>query len=271
MTQANTPHPSSLGGAKLVIVAIALGLAAVVLNYFYVQGVRRAENETSFKAYILTRAMRAGERIKERDVNVVTLPQRFEQSFHNIGAVNESDWLGDVNKQVQRSVSAGSILRREDFQPPTDTRELDIDITPNMRRVSLPVNSRTISGMLRAGMWVDIEAPFQTGGALPTILPVLERIKVIAVGTQVVGADDSAGPSRAPSSYHTITIEVTPQDATNLAMIERLAAGDFEIQIRNPGDTKYVKIPPPSGDSGINPAVMDLLRIKLGEPPAPKR
>ena len=62
-----------------------------------------------------------------------------------------------------------------------------------------------------------------------------------------------------------------PQDATNLAMIERLAVGDFEIQIRPPGDTKLVKIPPPSADSGINPAVIDLLRKRLGEAPAVKR
>lgn len=271
MSQANPPHPSPLGGAKLVVVALLLGLAAVILNYFYVRGVREAESESSIRIYVLTRSLRAGDRIKERDVNAVSLPYRFEQSFRDIGAVNESDWKGDINKQVQRPVKEGSILRREDFQPPTEARDLDIEITPNMRRVSLPVNSRTISGMLRAGMWVDIEAPFQTGGALPTILPVLERVKVIAVGTQVVGEDDAAGRSRTPTSYHTITIEVTPQDATNLAMIERLAAGDFEIQIRNPGDTKYVKIPPPSGDSGINPAVMDLLRVRLGEPPAPKR
>jgi Flp pilus assembly protein CpaB len=244
----------------------------VVLNYFYVENVRKGENEKSFNVFIATRSLKPGDRLKERDAEAIQLPRRFEQSFVRMGAMTDSDMASVYDKeQVKRSVPSGTILIHNHFVEPTDARELDLNITNGMREVSLPVNSRTISGVLRAGMWVDIEAPFQVGGSLPLVMPVLERVQLKAVGSQSAADADQGGRSRSPSSYHTITIEVTPKDATSLAMIERLAVGDFEIQIRPPGDTKLVKIPPPSADSGINPAVMDLLRRRLGEPPAPKR
>ena len=193
--------------------------------------------------------------------------------MNEFGAVDESylDMRLDSDT-VQRRIGAGDILRYVHFDK-TGAENIDTKITPGRRLVSLPVDSRTLPGALREGMHVDIEGSFQTGGAIPQVMTIMEDVKVIAIGTRTVYDESDSGAYRAPTSYHAITIEVKPADATSVAMIERLVVGDFQIEIRNPGDTALAKISPneQSADSDINPKVLDLIDKKAMEPPAAKR
>ena len=112
-------------------------------------------------------------------------------------------------------------------------------------------------------MRVDLEAPFQTAQGIVTVLPVMENVQVVALGTQTAFDDDSR-PDRLQRSYQNITIQVTPEEATDLANIARMTLGNFEVQLRNPSDTAAVKIE----KGGINPEVRKLLADRQ---PAPAR
>lgn len=257
-----------MGGTRLVIVALVLAILAVVANSLYIASVRRQVQQDSFEAFVLTRSVLPGDRLRKQDIKKISLPRSFEAGFKELGAMDETglDVRINSNDTVRRSVSAGDILRYMHFDIP-EGKDIDTKIPSGMRLVSLPVNSRTIPGAMREGMYVDIEAPFQTGGALPLVLPVMENVKVIAVGTRTIYDDNDAVRSRPMGSYYSITIEVTPQEATSLSMVQRLAVGEFDIQLRNPGDTKLVKIP----GGGINPAVLALVDKKIVEPPPARR
>jgi Flp pilus assembly protein CpaB len=255
MNQRN-PSDQPIAGTRLVVVALLLAILAVIVTNFYIERIRRQVAESSFDVYVLTRAVRPGVELSEKDVKRIAVPEKFEQAFTDLAYVDEEALqLRLADKEVfQRSADAGEIVTFRLFVPPVG-RDLDRNITDGWRLVSLPVNNRTIPGALQEGMYVDIEAPFHTGGAAPVTMPVMERVKVIALGTNTVYDEDDSSRRRGSRSFRNITIEVTPAEATQLSNVQRIAAGEFELHLRNPSDTQRPKIDVP----GINPEVLQLI------------
>jgi len=101
-------------------------------------------------------------------------------------------------------------------------------------------------------MYIDIEAQFP-GGSL-NVLPVMERVEVFSVGSRTIGGDANS-TSRSSRNFTTISIQVSPDDATSLEKIKKLVVGDFELHMRNPADNTTPKIP----EGGINPQVLKLI------------
>ena len=251
----NTQPPA--GGAKLVLVSLALAMAAVIVTNVYIAQIKRKVEGESFVVYRLTRSVKPDHKLAVQDVSEVPVPEQYHESFR--GFITKGELEGRVGDTIKRSAGAGEFLSYSLFTTP-DTVSDATQITLENRLVSLPVNSRTIPGMLRPGMYVDIEAPFDMGGAIPTVMTVKERVKILAMGTSVEG--DEAGASRGYGSFRTITIELSPEEATQMSMIKLAASGDFELQVRNPADTQMPKI-----KSGlINPAVRELVEKRSHEP-----
>lgn len=263
MNQAPVPNQPDEGNPKLLIIAIALAVVAVVLTNIYIERVRRQVEENSFDVYVLTRAVRPGDRMTERDVRKLAVPQKFKDSFEGLGAMDEAGLKTRLAERetLQRAASAGSVLTYAMFLAEGGD-DLDRNIAPGKRLVSLPVNSRTAPGALREGMFVDIEATFATGASLPVTLPVMENVKVVALGTRTVYDDDTGARQRPIARYQSITIEVSPDEATHLSMVQRLMIGDFDLHLRNPRDAARPKIP----EGGINPAVLDLIERRHQRP-----
>jgi Flp pilus assembly protein CpaB len=252
-----------------VLLALGFALVAVILVNAYIEYVRRQVEQASFNVYVLTRSLAPGDRLKERDVRKVAVPKSFENNLRELHLMNDDEVqvkLGE-GTPVERAASQGDLLRWEVYTAPDGPAP--VEISKGKRLVSLPVNSRTVPGSLRPGMFVDIEAAFNRGGAVPEVLPVMERVKVKAVGTHTVGEEASAAPGRTRSlgSFRAITIEVSPAEATDLSMIERVAVGDFELHLHNPDDNTAPKIP----NGGINPDVLDLLDKRKRDAPATRR
>lgn len=255
-----TQHPGTPStqarGTRSVILAFVLALLAVILTNLYIANVRRQVERESFVAYTLTRSMLPGDKIRKADVKEILVPRSFEESFKLLGAIDDTSLqirLAEA-RPLERSAAQGDILRFAHFNAPEDT-EHDRDITAGKRRVSLPVNARTVPGALRAGMYVDIEAAFNTGGGLPEVLTVIENVQIKAVGTRTITDESSGERVRRYGAFNSISIEVEPQQATELSMIERIAVGEFELHIRNPSDKGTPKI----RSGGINPEVLDLI------------
>lgn len=258
MTQFQTPPPASTGGAKLVVIALILAVTAVVLNSFYINYKERQRDEDVFEVFVATRSAQAGDFLREKDFKPIQLPRRFQESFAGIGTLSETELRNNLSNRLEQPVVAGELLSIRHYTPVERDRVVTA-IKAGTRLVSLPVNSRTLPGALRKGMAVDIEAPFQTDKGVE-VMPVMEDVEVIALGNQTV-FDEASPRDRPYSSYQTITIQVSPQDATMLANIVRMALGNFEIQLRNPSDDARPKIPRDT----INPDVVALWRARRPE------
>jgi Flp pilus assembly protein CpaB len=257
MTPTNTTTPPAPGGAKLMLVAIVLGIVAIVLTNIYIEMVRREVTEEGFVAYTLTRAVKRDTPLNKKYVNAVSVPSKFKDSFVRLGAINKLNFETVYLVQrspFQRTVKEGELLTYAMFTGESG-RNVDQHIRKGKRWIALPVNSVTVPGALRAGMFVDLEGTFPGQGALRTTLTVMERVEVMALGPQLAIQDADTTRRASTRRYRTLTIEVTPEEATDLSMIQRLLNGEFELHLRNPDDNQRPKIP----NGGINPYLLDMI------------
>lgn len=264
MSERTPTPPPQAGSTKLVIIALVIALVVVVLTNIYIETVRRQVNETAFEVYVLTRNVQPGDTLQQRDIQAQLVPQRFKDSFDRLQVVDRQAMSLHVDQRdtIQRPARTGDLVRSQLFRTPgLDDRALEVE--SGKRLIALPVNSASLPGVLQQGMYVDIEAPFFTGGSQPEVLTIMERVQIIALGTHSFSEFDTDAPSRSSSrSYRTITIEVTPQEATDLAMILQLASGPFHLWIRNPNDTARPKL----SKDGINARVLELVDRATGRP-----
>ncbi|MFG0249079.1 MAG: RcpC/CpaB family pilus assembly protein [Phycisphaeraceae bacterium JB051] len=247
--------PRQQENTKLVIAAVFMAALAVILTNIYISQIKNQNELESFKVYVLKIPMSPGDRLRSRDVEEINVPdtQKFRKTFDQMGYMDKEslDLRISLKEPFQRSVNAGEILLFRHFTTP-DSSAIDQKITPGKRLKVLSINSKTVPGALRVGMFVDLEAAFNTQFGVQ-VLPVMERVKVIALGT---ATSYEAATSRVSASrFSSITIEVTPEQATQMNLIERVMIGDFDLTVRNPSDTAYTKIP----SGGINPSVVDLV------------
>lgn len=252
---AQTPNTNAPPGSnRLVIIAAVVAVAAVIVVNLYVAMIKRQVHEGEFTVYRLVTTLKPGDKLAAKDVKAVPMPRRYRDSFD--GMVLEDSGGGDASLTAQLGLRIKLPARRNQFltydlfTDPSDV-ELDTRINPNMRLVALPVNPRTLPGSLQPGMNVDIEAQFP-GGTI-NILPVMENVEVFSVGTRSIADETDTG--RSQRNFTTISIQVTPEEATNLEKIKKTVLGDFELHLRNPSDNSTPNIP----DGGINPMVLRLI------------
>jgi len=249
----NAKDKPASGSTTLVIVALGLALLAVVLTNIYIGMVRSQADADSITVYTLTRTVYPGEKLDDDDIEPKQFPGDFDSTFSN--RVKPESLQLRIDTVIRRTAEQGSPLTHDLFTEPED-REIDLRITPGMRLYALPVNNRTVPGNLRPGMIVDLEAPFRVGGKT-LVIPVLEQVKVMAVGRRDIAdeSNEGRGRSRPITSYDTISIELTPLQATQMSMIQRMTVGDFDLHLRNPSDRETPKIP----RGGINERLLEML------------
>lgn len=250
----NNPAGLQPGNPKLVIVAVVLALLAVVLVNVYISMVRAADQPGSFTVFRLNVSVKPGETLQQRDVTAVKVDKRFANAFKTAVKANPQGEPFQLGQTFHRAASMNDVLTYDLFEPRSSER-LDLTIDPGQRGVALPVNSQKLPGDIQPGMYVDITAPFHNKSGQMTVLPVIERVKVLLVGSQsALNQQNSQDPANT-SNYSTITVEVTPKQALELSEIQHMASGEFEINLRNPGDESTPGIP----GGGINPELLKRL------------
>lgn len=258
MSQIPSPTAPQAGNVKLVIVAVVLAVIAVVLVNVYIALDRRGRTDKHITIYRLNQGVRSGEKFNSAtDVSAELLPEKYHDAFGPGIIVGDVELKNRDGQRYLRHAPQNTVLTLSLFTESGDMPTLPVPGT-GMRQIPITVNSRKAPGILRPGSIVDIEAPFNVGGRIPLVLPVMEQVKVWAVGRQALG--DTTG--RASRSYRTITIEIEPINATYMSMIEKLAVGEFELHLRDPADKTY----PKTGGPGVNPRVIDLVEKALGRP-----
>jgi len=145
-----------------------------------------------------------------------------------------------AGKRLLRAVQQGRALRRGDL---FDERNKDFsdNIELGLRAITIETDElNSISQMLRPGNFVDLYLLIaDPSGNGQQVVPLLERVKIVATGQILRGADDQALPTaQAPGaqSYTTITIETIPEEAARVALAQQ--SGRIRAVLRNPSDEK---------------------------------
>lgn len=212
----------------------------------------------TFTVYRLSRSLQPGDKVQniDRDLQAVRVPTDFEDAFSTaISPENVNSYLG---QEIMRPVTAGDVLMYSLYTPlggsPDDTL-----IRPGYRKISLPVNYRLVPKDLRPGMFVDLSGSFPLGGDSATVVWIMDRVKVLAVGSHTLADEETeAGRTRRSNNFRTIDIEVLPDEALQLFMIHNMAVGDMHISERNPSDRNV------RAEGQINPALIEMIARRKG-------
>jgi Flp pilus assembly protein CpaB len=241
-----TPGRSSDQKANipLILVAIALGLVAVLATNWYVHRVKTAVEENVVTIWKVNVSRDAGDRLREDDVSAVQVPatQVAEDSIQN----NDIErWF---DQDFRQAVSSGEFVKWAHFYGEDDGGVTQV--TVGRRGKTIPVAPETAPPMLQPGHRVDLSANLEIAGSRPQNYPVMESVRVVGVGNRTLATEDAGR-----SSYRTITVDVEPKDAELLETIRQYAEGEeFVITLRNPNDREREH-------EGVNPDVINDLRL----------
>jgi Flp pilus assembly protein CpaB len=240
------------GNTVLLVVAIVLALVAVVLVNLYVQSIREERAVDTFTVFRLAREVSVGDEVDEGMLEEVQVPEELRDSFAN-AVRRENGQLLLSSRTFGRSAPRLAVLTH-DLLLGDDVMNTGLPIPRGYRGFAMPVDPRRVPPALSPGSHVDIEGEFRGPPGTPIeVLPVMENVRVLAVGARNEGEDQGRSGR---GSYSTITILVQAGQDTQLAQINNMLNGGYWLHLRSPEDLDTPKL---QNAGVINPQLLDRL------------
>lgn len=236
---------------KLVVIALLVGLVAVVMVNVYIIGVKNSVKEGEFQFFRLRVAKDVGQLLTPDDVELVSVPESYRDSFRDVVEVDKGEplRLGDF---FTRRAEQNEPLTNRMFDDLTadESRRL---ISSDYRGVALPVVSKLLPNPLKTEMRVDLLAPVRGPGGRQQSMVVMENVRVVSIGQRTI-LEEKSGGRTSSGNFETLTVEVRPGEAILLEDISREVqkGGVFSVLLRSPEDRLPTFIP----DGGINPDLL---------------
>jgi pilus assembly protein CpaB len=223
----------------LMVVAIACGLAASYLTSRVIAD--RSEEKEVEKVAVL---------VAKKNVSMGTLlkePEKFfEEKQFTKGEEpkralrNMEDLKGH---RLNKSLTAEQFVTAEDLID----KEKDLPLEKGMRAVALNVNAQSmVGGFVLPLSHVDIVSVIPETNGETKSRTILQNILVLAV-------DQIASRDNEKTAYvaNTVTVQVTPEQAQQLALAQRL--GTIQLSLRSFDDDKKVQTQTVSNKDILNP------------------
>ncbi len=220
-------------GRNIVMVglAVVLGIIAVIIANAYFTGVEKkqaalADQQKLVRIVVATKPLEYGEAVTEQTVRLQNFPATSvpEGAFTSIPEV-----LKD-NRVALRPIVIGEPILRSKVSG-TDGRATLAALLPDgFRAVSIPVNNvNGVAGFVLPGLMVDVLLLRQIEGDGADQQD--QRADVVLEGAQVLAVDQLADEKTGkPKVSRTVTLAVTPQDASRLAVANRM--GTLQLTLR---------------------------------------
>ncbi len=217
----------------LLVVAGILAAGAGLLTFNYLSSGNKHTAQVPSRAVLVATAnIPAHQQLNGTMVSVIMRPVTDvdPNAFSSPG-----DLSGDV---ALGPIPAGATITSSDVSK--DETPTGLNLMRGYRAISIPVDEvRDVSGLVQPGDKVDIIAvPPRVGNAMPTASTILRDVTVFAVGGQIAiigGPTPQPGQAPQPMVPHSITLEVTPEQADLLAMADMNTS--LRLALRPKGDT----------------------------------
>jgi Flp pilus assembly protein CpaB len=247
-TQADNANKPA-GNTALILVALSLALVAVLANIYYLQMKAKQHETENFTIYRVTRTIEPGEKIREKDLKEESLPMTVKDSFDN--AVGPQTINNYLDTPVSNRIEQNGYVTFDAFSTQSGSR--DMAIRTGYRAIAIPVNKETAPNALTAGAYIDITAMVRRQGQRVQPMLVMEKVRVVQVGTRPPAESEEARGRF--SSYSTVTVEVKPEEDLALKALRRyMDEYEFDIRMRNPSDDQLqIKL------GGVSSEVMALI------------
>lgn len=249
-----------------LLIAIILAVGTGWLTLTYLSSMKPAQNEQK-PVLIAAQEIQAREKITE---TMFHTEMRAQNSL-------EPDALGSANQAVGSlamvTIPAGAQLTSADIGTAV-AFALPVRLQPGMRAVSIPVDKvKGVSGMILPGDRVDVIAipPGQSNQPPPHAVTIFRGVRVLAVGSALENASATPGPDE--QSATTVTLEVNPKQADELAWADQNA--NLRLALRSPREpvrsepTEELVIAGNSGGPASAPAPVPPVSQPMAGPPVP--
>ncbi len=252
-----TPPPGAAPSQKpnipLILVALGLGLVAVIANTAYIHNIRSEKEANKFTIYLLQRSFAPGDELEREDLKPVEMYEEARPHYvEALKALTKDEVQTQIGQRFKRYANQNQFLTYDLF---TDQPGIgDGSATPREGMVwrELPVDDDTTVSLIVPNSTVDIQAYLDPPSGKPQTYLILERVRVVAVGGQT-------SASRKKRNFSKVTVEVEPVEANLLSTILRYSPDEeYELVLRNPND--LTPRLPDAADS-INPRVLELLNL----------
>lgn len=224
----------------MLMIALLCGVAAVYLTKDYINtqvDTYRAEIDEKYKPIEVVVANRNLQRGQVLQMGMLAL-RKVPSGFVHQDAIRPGEVESVVGHKLVFSLNSGeSLLSTHVAFSKGDTFSNLIE--DGKRALSFPVDVlSSMTGMLAPGDIVDLLVTLQDDDTEKTI-PLLTNIAVMATGdsTDELGAPDGSG---AGPSYQTITLHVTPDEASKITHAR--SAGDITVLLRSRSDDEQMRL-----------------------------
>jgi pilus assembly protein CpaB len=179
------------------------------------------------EVYVLTNALRYGQKLKKEDVRLVRWP---------VDAIPEGAFTAEADlfpagteelRSITRAMEKGEAVMRVKVTEPGEDAGVGARLAAGMRAFALRVDvSSGVSGFVRPGDRVDVywtgRPPGTDGGD--------EITKLIDANVRIIAIDQTADEDRnSPLVATTVTVEATPQQVAALAQAQ--ATGRLQLSL----------------------------------------
>ncbi len=240
---------------------VFIGIAAVLVGSFSSSAVYRSLQKrmerpvTSTPVVVAARDLMPGEALEEHDLKVLAYPSAFLPD----GVLHSTE--SALKRSVLLPVGKGQFVTSNNVGIDGEGHTLERLIPAGMRAAAVSVDEWTsVAGFARPGSLVDVLVTGNVGTGRLQSMTVLQRVRVLAVGSQTEASKQSAGPSA-----RVVTLLVTPGDAEKLAFAAQ--EGRIQLSIRNPVDSSQENRTPVNSLGG--PPAARKIRLKYVPAPVP--
>jgi pilus assembly protein CpaB len=262
-----------MSNKTILVISIVAGILALWLSALYLKHEKEKFASKEHKVYVIAakKDLPSGTVLALSDLDAKQLPE---------SQVDSRDILGEsyneiLGKKLINRVARGDTIQWSDIEGGYNLESgLAAMVLPGMRAVSIAIDSvGSVSSMVKPNDRVDIIGSFQLPSARNpeqmemVTLTVLQDVTVLATGQQTARSRSLAGSARyqsAPvqqSSYSTITLEVTPQEAELLTFTQNVR-GKLTLTLRNSADVGFITNPPTINFEHIQNHLPELNRIR---------
>jgi|SRR5690348_112841 len=216
----------------VLFAAMLTGLIATYGVYRYLQQAKAASQVPMQSVVVAARDVPEGEKLDRLALSLAQWPigTAPESAFTNIDSA--------VGRVVRIPVFKGEAVVPGRLAPAGTGPGLEVKITPGMRAMAVKINDVAgLSGLIQPNNRVDVLVTLKANAQQNTkdeAKLFMSNMRVLSVGTQVERGDDGK-----PIQATTATLEVTPQQAEQLAVA--MNEGTIQLVLRGFGDPDSVK------------------------------
>lgn len=234
-------------------VSLLMGIIALLITTRYIKQKEAALNQELQKIYEGARKVQvvvaadtipAGTVITRKDLGMRSV---FEASVSSHSVTpDEANFV--LGKKTVFPLKEGEVLSWSFIEGGAPAASgLSSLVTPGLRAVSLSIGgAQAVSGMVRPSDRIDVLGTFSfPSKTQPDVmenvtLTVLQDVTVLATGQTTARQLQSTRAARAEagSSYSTVTLEVSAEEAELLVFTQQMR-GSLTLTLRNPGDVTW--------------------------------